>query len=292
MTPPRFTLPRGACDCHVHIFGNPAQFPMAPGRVYTPPEAPLDALLDLHRALGLERVVLIQPSVYGSDNSAMLDALRHLGPERARAVAVIDESTLEAALEAMRSSGVRGIRINLETVGQHDPAVARAHLLAAMARCRPLGWHIQLYTKPAIIAALRDDLAASPVPIVLDHFGGADAALGPAQPGFDAVLALVRSGKANVKLSAPYRESANGPPYDNVGPLAKALVAANPDCLLWGSDWPHPDGGRVAGRAPTDISPFLPIDDGLVLNLLPGWIPDAAIRRKILVDNPARLYGF
>jgi len=292
MTPLNFTLPQGACDCHVHVVGNPARYPMAAGRFYTPPEASPQALLDLQRALGLERVVLIQPSFYGADNAFMLDALRQLGLGRARAVAVVDEATPDTALMAMRAAGVRGIRINLETAGLHDPAVAHERLLAAIARCRPLGWHIQLYTKPTIIAALQDELAASPVPIVFDHFAGADAALGVAQTGFDAVLALVRSGKAYVKLSAPYRESAKGPPYDDIGPLAAALAAANPARLLWGSDWPHPDGARVPGRAATDIAPFLAIDDGLVLNLLPRWIPDSGARRMILADNPKQLYGF
>jgi len=287
-----FALPSGACDCHVHVVGDPARYPMAANRVYTPPAASPGMLLDFQRALGFDRVVLIQPSFYGADNAAMLDAMRRLGPARARGVAVIDEAASESDLDAMRGAGIRGIRINLETGGVADPAVARDRLRSAIARCRPRGWHIQLYTRPAVIAALAGDLMESPAPVVLDHFAGARAASGIAQPGFDVVLAMVKSGKAYVKISAPYRVSALGPPYEDVGALARALVAANPERILWGSDWPHTDSAHLPGRTATDVTPFLPIDDGLVLNQLPRWAPDPALRRTILTDNPARLYGF
>lgn len=284
-------MPAGACDCHVHIVGDSVRFPMAPNRVYTPPEASPDMLLELQRDLRLDCVVLIQPSFYGTDNAAMLDALGKLGG-RARAIAVVGEKTSEAALDAMAASGVRGLRINLETAGEFDPATAAAKLEAAIAQCRPRGWHIQLYTRLSVIAALGDQLANSPVPLVLDHFAGAQAALGMAQPGFDTVLALVRSGKAYVKISAAYRASKAPAPYDDIAPFAQALVSANPDRVIWGSDWPHTDAARIPGRAPSAISPFLKIDDGLMLNQLPRWVPDAALRQKILTENPARLYGF
>lgn len=265
---------------------------MAPDRIYTPPSATPATLLELHRALGLERVVLVQPSIYGTDNSALLDGLRQLGPGRARGVAVVGEGAPEATLDALNAAGVRGLRINLETGGEADPAVAQRKLQVAIAQCQPREWHIQLYTRPAVIAALVSALPASPVLLVFDHFAGAKAELGVAQPGFDAVLALVRSGTAYVKLSAPYRVSAKPPPYDDVRPLVEALVAANAERLLWGSDWPHTDPTRASGRAATEIAPDLPIDDGLVLNQLARWVPDAATRRLILADNPARLYGF
>ena len=127
---------------------------------------------------------------------------------------------------------------------------------------------------------------------MFDHFAGAEAALGSQQPGFDAVLRLVGNGKAYVKISGAYRASHAAPDYPDVAPLARALIAANPERLVWGSDWPHPDSSKVAGRKPTDIAPALPIDDGRVLNLLAEWAPDAATRKAILVDNPKRLYGF
>jgi len=235
--------------------------------------------------------VLVQPSVYGTDNACTLEAVRQLG-SRARAVAVIDEKTSAAALDGMHAAGVRGIRINLATAGQTSPAAARHRVETAVAQLEGRPWHIQMYTGMAVIDAIRDQVAASPVPIVFDHFGGAQAALGPAQPGFDALVALVTSGKAYVKISGAYRSSNARPDYLDVGPLAKALIAGNPQRILWGSDWPHPDSSIVAGRKATDLAPLLPIDDGRVLNQLAAWAPDAAQRKIILVDNPARLYGF
>src|SRR5579863_2912080 len=159
-----FAVPDGACDCHVHIVGDPVRFPMAADRVYTPPLASPEMLLDLHRALHMERVVLVQPSFYGADNAALLDAMRQLG-RRARGVAVVGSAASDADLDAMAAAGVRGIRINLETAGELDPAVAEKKLQAAIARCAPRGWHIQLYTRPSILAALGERLAAAPVPI-------------------------------------------------------------------------------------------------------------------------------
>jgi predicted TIM-barrel fold metal-dependent hydrolase len=211
---------------------------------------------------------------------------------RARAIAVIDQQTPPAALDALHAGGVRGIRLNLATSGQTDPVAARGRLQKAIEQLGGRGWHIQMYTGMAVIDAIQPQIAASPIPIVFDHFGGAQAALGTGQPGFDALLALVRAGKAYVKISGAYRSSNARPDYADAVPLAKALIAANPQRILWGSDWPHPDSSIVAGRKATDIAPLLPIDDGRVLNQLPVWAPDAAQRKTILVDNPARLYGF
>ena len=142
-----------------------------------------------------------------------------------------------------------------------------------------------------MISAIKDLVAASPVPVVFDHFGGAQAELGVEQPGFADLLELVRSGKAYVKISGAYRASKLAPDYADVAPLARALIAANSDRIVWGTDWPHPDS-TPPGKKPTDVTPLLQIDDGRLLNQLPVWAPDAAIRKKILVDNPARLYGF
>jgi predicted TIM-barrel fold metal-dependent hydrolase len=291
LSPVNFPVPPGACDCHVHVIGDPERFPMDAGRVYTPPQAPVDRLLHMHGELDLKRVVLVQPSFYGVDNSALLDAMKLLGA-RARGVAVVDEQATDATLQAMGNAGVRGLRINLETAGEFDPAVAAKKLAIAVAQCQPRHWHIQLYTRPSVIAALADILAKSPVPLVFDHFAGAQAADGLSQPGFDPVLALVRSGKAYVKISAPYRASKMVPAFDDIAPFAAALVSANPDRVLWGSDWPHTDSTHIPGRAPTEVTPFLPINDGWILNQLPHWVPDTALRQKILTDNPARLYGF
>jgi predicted TIM-barrel fold metal-dependent hydrolase len=289
-----FAVPERACDCHVHVFGRAARFPFAERRGYTPPPASAAQLLALQEALHLSRVVIVQPSVYGSDNSCTLDGMRRLGP-RARGVAVIDEATSNAALDQMHRAGIRGVRVNLATAGESDPAQARRNLAAAVARVAPLGWHVQVYTELSVIAALKDEVARLGVPIVFDHFGGAQAAGGPAggvgQPGFAALLALVTAGHAYVKVSAAYRSSNKAPAYDDVAPLAEALIAANPDRILWGTDWPHPHAA-APGAALDRVTPSYDIDDGLALNQLQLWAPNAAIRRKILVANPARLYDF
>jgi predicted TIM-barrel fold metal-dependent hydrolase len=285
-------VPPGACDCHVHVVGDQQRFPMAPDRVYTPPAASPDELLALQGRLQFDRVVIVQPSFYGVDNAATLDGLRQLGPLRARGIAVIDDKTTPAALDDMVRAGIRGIRLNLETAGEIDPAASGRKLQAAIRQIAGRGWHVQIYTRLPVIAALAAELAAAPVPLVIDHFGGALAALGSQQPGFDALLALVRSGKAYVKISGAYRVSRLAPDYADAAPLARALIAANPQRIVWGTDWPHTDAARQPGRPATDVSPFQPIDDGRLLNQLPSWAPEPVIRRQILVDNPARLYGF
>ena len=286
-----FSVPRGACDCHVHVFGDPAQFPFAAARGYTPPPASADDLRKLHRALRISRVVIVQPSVYGTDNSCTLDGMRQIGA-RARGVAVIDAATTDAALADMHKAGIRGVRVNLATAGESNPDIARRNLLEAASRVAPLGWHVQVYTGLDVVAALHDEVMQLSVPIVLDHFGGAQAALGTGQPGFAALLALVRTGKAYVKVSGHYRNSAKAPDYADCAPLARALIAANPDRIVWGTDWPHPAHPASPAKALSEIAPSYDIDDGLALNQLGLWAPDAAVRRKILVENPARLYDF
>lgn len=286
-----FELPAGACDCHTHIHGDPAKFPFFDGRVYTPELASPEEMSALHKALHIERVVIVTPSVYGTDNSSTLFGMMARGAT-ARGVAVIDDKTPEAELDSMGKAGFRGIRINLATGGIADPNVGRPRFLAAIERVKNRNWHIQLYTGLPMISALKDSFAASPVPLVFDHFGGAQAALGVEQPGFADLVDLVKSGKAYVKISGAYRASKLGPDFADAAPLARALIAANPDRIVWGTDWPHPDSSTVPGRKTTDVAPLFQIDDGRLLNQLPVWAPDAAIRKKILVDNPTRLYGF
>ncbi len=291
-TPVNFAVPPGACDCHVHVFGDPRRYPFFSGRVYTPEPASVDELQALHRALHIDRVVIVTPSVYGTDNSCTLDAIRELGP-RARGVAVIDEATTDGAVDQMMKSGIRGIRLNLTTAGVTDPAAALPRFRAAATRARTHGLHIQLNTSLRVIDALSTEFSAAPVTLVFDHFGGAVAAQGLNQPGFGALVSLVKSGKAYVKISgAADLVSTAAPGYADVLPLARALVSANPQRILWGTNWPHPDSATRPGRKSTDIAVHMQTDDGLVLNLLPVWVPDAATRRLILVDNPARLYGF
>jgi predicted TIM-barrel fold metal-dependent hydrolase len=286
-----FAIPPGACDCHTHIHGDPAKFPLFSGRVYTPPPALPEEMAALHKALGIQRVVIVTPSIYGTDNSATLYGMKARGND-ARGVAVIDDKTPEADLDMMHRAGVRGTRLNLATAGINDPAVGRQRLQAAAARIRARGWHIQINTTLPMIAAIKDAVAATPVSVVFDHFGGLQAARGLDQPGFNDLVALVKSGKAYVKISAAYRSSSLAPSYSDIAPFAKALIAANVERILWGTDWPHPNPSPPPGGKATDVTPFLQIDDGAVLNQLPVWAPDAAVRRQILVDNPVRLYGF
>ena len=290
VTPVSFNVPPGACDCHVHIHGDPAKFPFFAGRVYTPEIALPETLGVLHQALHVQRVVIVTPSVYGTDNSATLYGMKARGAD-ARGVAVIDDKTPESDVEAMDRAGVRGIRLNLATGGINDPVVGNLRFRVAAKRVSGRNWHVQMNTSLPMIAAMKDVFAASPVTVVFDHFGGAQAELGVKQPGFADLVSLVQSGKAYIKISGAYRASKR-PDYADVAPLAKALIAANPDRVLWGTDWPHPDPVTPPGRKPTEVTPMLKIDDGRVMNLLPGWAPDAATRKKILVDNPARLYGF
>lgn len=291
-TPVNFAVPAGACDCHTHVFGDAQRFPFTSPRAYTPEPASVEEMRALHGALHMERVVIVQPSVYGTDNSCTVDGMKQLGP-RARAVAVIDERTPAAALDEMGRAGVRGIRINLETLGQiTDPGEARQRFQNAVGWIRGRNWHLQIYTRLSVIEGIREQVLAATVPIVFDHFGGAQGSLGLQQAGFDTLVNLVRSGKAYVKVSAAYRNSTQAPDYADMAPMARALIAANPQRILWGTDWPHPDSSQVPGRRTTDIAPLTQIDDGRALNQFAVWAPDSAQRKTILVDNPARLYGF
>jgi predicted TIM-barrel fold metal-dependent hydrolase len=250
-----------------------------------------EEMSELHRALHMERVVIVTPSVYGTDNSSTLYGMKARGAT-ARGIAVIDEKTPERDLDAMDRTGVRGIRLNLATAGQTDADAARRQFQAAASRLKGRGWHIQIYTRPALVSGIKDLVLGSPVPVVFDHFGGAQAALGLEQPGFADLLELVRSGRAYVKISGAYRASTRAPDYPDVAPFAKALIAANADRVIWGTDWPHPNSTLPAGHSPAEVAPLLQIDDGRLLNQLAVWEPGPAIRKKILADNPARLYGF
>jgi predicted TIM-barrel fold metal-dependent hydrolase len=285
-TPVNFDVPAGACDCHTHIHGDPAKFPFFAGRIYTPETALPEEMAALHKALHLQRVVIVTPSVYGTDNSATLWGMKARGAD-ARGVAVIDDKTPESELDAMGRAGVCGIRLNLSTGGTNDPAVGRQRLQRAIERVKSRNWHVQMNTNLAMVSATKDLVAASPVPVVFDHFANARPELGVQQPGFADLVELVRSGKAYVKISVT---AGPRPDYTPFVPLAKALIAANPERIVWGTNWPHPNSG--SGRKPSELTPLFQVDDGLVLNLLPAWAPDPGTRKKILVDNPAKLYAF
>jgi predicted TIM-barrel fold metal-dependent hydrolase len=281
-------MPPGACDCHNHIVGTPDAYPMDPQRVYTAGPASVSALLAERKRLGLSRNVLIQASFYGTDNRCMLDALAEFG-DTARGVVVVSPSILNDELRAFDKLGVRGVRVNLETGGNRDPKAASAALAALATKLAPLGWHIQLYAMLSVIDQIADEIAALPVPVVIDHFGRAVAALGTAQPGFSTLLDLVRSQKIYVKLSGS-RHISKVPGETDVAPLAHALIKAGADRLLWGSDWPHTsrraDGSRI------DVAPYAIVDDEAQLRLVRSWCANDAIWKAIMADAPARLYGF
>jgi len=282
-------IPPKACDCHVHIIGKQSEFPMVPDRAYTPPESSVPQLRRHLAELHMQRVVLIQPSFYGTDNRCIIQALNTLGP-MARGIAVIDEKTTDAMLAEYARRNIRGVRINLESINIQDPSAAKNALNALAVRVAPYGWNIQIYASSKVIAASADAIAGLSVPVVLDHFAMMQTQGGIAQADFIPVIELIRSGHAYVKLSAPYRISKAKPGYEDVAAFARSYVEANVARVLWASDWPHTD--RAPGKQPTEISPFRVVDDRGVLNLFGRWIPDAGTRKTILVDNPERLFGF
>jgi predicted TIM-barrel fold metal-dependent hydrolase len=288
-SPVAFKVPPNACDTHVHVVADPDQFPMSPERDYTPPPATAAALNDMLHALGVDRVVIVAPTVYGSDNSATIDAVRQLGQERARGIAWIPKNARPPLLTKLKGAGISGFRLFLDEGGAFDPASAKRLLAEKFDLAGAYGWHIDISTPPDAVAAIETELGASPVPLVLDTFGWA--AGGITQPGFDAVLSLMESGHVYVKLSEPYRLSSKGPDYRDIAPVVQALLAANPDRVLWGSGWPHVSG-RAPGKTSEDLAPNLSVDSGHLLSLLARWVPDPETRHKILVENPAKLYGF
>jgi predicted TIM-barrel fold metal-dependent hydrolase len=282
-----FEVPSDACDSHVHVIGDPRVFPMSSQRDNTPPPATADQLQQMLQFLTLSRVVIVSPGIY-TDNLATIAAIRQLGQDRARGVGWLPETRSSDVLGSMKEAGIVGFRVFLYEGGLFKSAVAADRLRAKFDVAERLGWHLDISAPPNVIAALLPELDASPVPLVFDYFGWL--AGGVHQYGSDAVLSLVKSGRSYVKLSEPYRLS-KSPNYADLVPVVRALVEANPDRVLWGSGWPHVSGARP-GQAKEDLAPHLPIDAGHLLNLLAEWVPHAETRRKILVDNPARLYGF
>jgi predicted TIM-barrel fold metal-dependent hydrolase len=238
--------------------------------------------------------VLVQPSVYGTDNRCLLSALATLGPDVARGVAVIDPETVsDVTLQGLHNAGVRGVRVNLESKGERSSGLALSAISATAERVMSFGLAVQVYTDLRLVADIADDIAQLRVPLILDHFGGAKAALGIEQYGFRALTELLRTGAVWVKLSGVYRASQVKPTFSDIRPIAEALIEANPARLVWASDWPHTGGlAERAARQPTDIEPFQHIDDAHLLHLLAEWAGDPARRDRILVDNAAELFDF
>lgn len=284
-------MPKGTCDCHVHVFGPFDKYPLAAARSYTPPPAIVDDLIARMDAAGVERAVIVQPSAYGTDNRATLDAVR-ARPERLRAVAVIDGRESDATLQEMNDAGTRGVRLNIISGGGPSAATFEAMITRIAERIARFQWHIQIYAPLATIAASARLLDKLPVDIVLDHMGQPDAAAGLGQSGFDTLLGLLRSEKFWVKLSGPYRSSPDPLGNADVAKIARKLAAIAPDRSVWGSDWPHTgEHAGTAGTAPPPVE-YRPIDYGRLLSVAADWVDDETALRRVLVDNAARLYGF
>lgn len=277
--------PAGACDCHTHVVGDPQAWPMVADRHYTAGPAPAAALAAHLRACGLQRAVIVQPSFYGTDNGCLLEALDEL-QGAGRGVAVLDPGVDDATLAGLHARGVRGLRLNMESGGIRDPRAVEAGLRAWAGRLAPLGWHLQVFATPATTGPLAGLLADLPVPVVLDHFALVASLDDPmAAP----LLALVRGGQAYVKLSAAYRIAPAWPRAD-VSAVARAFLEVNPARVLWGSDWPHTN--REPGKGPLETSRYRDIASADLRDTIARWLPTPALRQQVLVDNPARLYGF
>lgn len=278
---PALKTPPGAIDCHAHIFGPVAKYPFSPKRLFTPPDVKLAQYRALLALLGIEKAVLVTPSVYGMDNERQLDTLNEMNGAW-RGVAVVPTDVTDKELERLHRAGFRGVRVNLFA----KSGLMLEDLEATAARIAGLKWHIQLHADARNLAELVPRLCKLPVDVVFDHMGHVPAAAGVNDPGFQALLALMQEGRFWVKLSAPYRLSELPYPWHDVTPFARALIAAAPDRLVWGSDWPHP---AVPGHMPAN---FVMPNDGDLLDILALWTADVSVQKKILTENPRKLYDF
>lgn len=273
---PTMRAPDRTCDCHMHIFGPAAKYPWSAARGYTPPDALLDDYRRVQERLGLERTVVVQPSVYGTDNSCTRDAVLALGAD-GRGVAVLAPDVDEASLRALDDDGFRGARFNLVSKG----GVGFEGVEALAAKLAPFGWHLQFFIDRDTLFENRERLSRLPVELVFDHFGSVDPARNADQPAMRALLRLLDGGRAWVKISGAYRVDHGPAPWPQATPFARRLIAEAPERLVWGTDWPHP---MVDGPMP---------NDGDLIDALWAWCEgDARLYRRILVENPARLYGF
>jgi predicted TIM-barrel fold metal-dependent hydrolase len=272
----KFTPPPLACDAHCHVFGPVAKFPYDPQAAYVPADAPFEALQQLHKRLGLERAVIVHASCHGADMRVTLDAIARSGG-RYRGTAIIDSSYSEKDFERMHEGGIRAVRFNFvrHLGGRPDMRLFRK----TVARLRAFDWHLILHLDAQDLIEFEDLFSKLPVPFVIDHMGRVKAADGLEQPPFKTLLGFLKNENAWVKICGAERVSSKGPPFTDAVPFGRALVEAAPDRVLWGTDWPHPN------------VKWMP-DDAELVNLLPLMVPGKDLQYKILVDNPARLYGF
>jgi predicted TIM-barrel fold metal-dependent hydrolase len=271
---PRFVLPPGACDTHCHVFGPGDRFPYAPNRRYTPEDAPKEALAALHAHLGVERAVIVQASCHGKDNRAMLDAIAS-APDRYRGVAIVDDSFTDRDFQALHDGGVRGVRFNFvkHLGGSPDMDVFRR----VLDRIKGIGWHVVLHLDAPDIVPLSEMIRGLPLPFVIDHMGRVPGSAGVDQPPLQALLGLARLERCWIKVCGSERISF--PPYSEAVPIARAIIETAPDRVLWGTDFPHPNPTHEA-------------DEADLVDLIPQFTTDVATQQRLLVGNPARLYGF
>ena len=277
---PKLKFPPRACDTHAHVMGPKARHAYSPARIYTPPDCPTSAYLHMLDTLGVERGVLIQPSVYGTDNAAMLEAMK-TGGARLRGVAVVPDDIADAELKKLDAAGVRGVRVNIVDVKDRKPGTLPMASLTRLARrVAPMGWHVEFLMHVDEFPDLDRTFADFPVEIVVGHLGYMNIGKRPEEPGFQALLRLMQAGKAWVKLTGPYRITSAPLPYPDTVPAAKALLAANSKRVIWGTDWPHV---MLKGTMP---------NDGDLADVLGDWVTEPALREQVLVRNPEALYGF
>lgn len=282
---PELYPPPNSCDTHFHVFGPPDQFPFAPTRQYTPPAAPLDHYLNMAAVLGVERGVVVQPSVHGLDNTVTLDAIAR-GPGRFRGVARVDDQTTREELQRLHEGGIRGVRFNL--LSRPTGNVAIEVFDRVVERLAVLGWSLDLHIDPQNLLTQEKRIRALPVRVVFDHLARIAPSQGLSQPGFQLLLDLMKSERSWVKLSGIDKicnldlYSGNESSYRDVAPFARSLIEVAPDRVIWGTDWPH-SNIFLPGKTP---------NDGDLLDLLLDFAPDETMRKKILVDNPVVLYGF
>ena len=273
---PKFRPPPLACDAHCHVFGPAAKFPFAPDASYHPPDSPFEGLQKLHAILGFERAVIVHASCHGSDMRATLDGIKR-SKGAYRGTAIIDESYSEKDFQRMQDGGIRGVRFNFVQHLGGRPDMAFFH--RTVARLKDMGWHLIVNLDAQELVELRDMFMKIPVPMVIDHMGRVQASKGLDQEPFRVLLDFMKNQNTWVKVCGAERVSSKGPPFDDAVPFARALIAAAPDRILWGTDWPHPN---------VKIMP----NDGDLVDLFPLMAPEPELQRRILVDNPARLYGF
>ncbi len=274
---PRFALPADACDSHCHIFGPASRYPYAPGRAYTPPDAPLEMFAALQAKLGIGRAVIVNASCHGSDNRPVTDAIAQSNG-RYRGIANVSVETTDRELQDLKEAGIDGCRFAfLKRLGT-GADMSSFHRIVE--RIAPLGWHVDIYLDPDTVTAFAPMLSKLPIPYVIDHMGTVAASQGVTQPNFMALLDLLRSDeKCWVKITGLERASVIGAPFTDAVPFAAQLVQTAPDRVLWGTDWPHPNLKRMP-------------NDADLVDVVAAYAPDAATRQKLLVDNPSRLFGF